>query len=48
MKKKITIFYQNKSTKDVLLESIMFAVSFMFCAAFCTAIIVLIYNLIKY
>ena len=41
-----TIFYNNQKAKDVILEGVLFAVSFAICSLFCFGIITLITNLI--
>ena len=47
-KEKETIFTGNKKTKEVIFESILFALSFGICLTFCTGIFILIINLLKY
>ena len=45
-KEKETIFYNNQKAKNVILEGVIFAVSFAICSLFCFGIITLITNLI--
>ena len=45
---KRSIFYNQKSLKENILQSLAFGISFMFCGTFAAAIITLIINLLNY
>tara|TARA_R100000664_G_scaffold33984_1_gene53154 strand:- start:336 stop:554 length:219 start_codon:yes stop_codon:yes gene_type:complete len=42
-----TIFYNNQPFEEVLIQAVIFAVSFVFIATFLVAVITLIYNLLS-
>jgi len=47
-KAKKSIFYNQKTLKENILQSLSFGISFIFCAVFTAAIITLVINLLNY